>query len=328
MVDEEGDIKLMDMGLSKSLHEDVDGTQTGMLMGTPHYMSPEQADCRQDLDSRVDIYSLGATLYHMVTGSPPFPGTSIPEILTQVRTGAPLPASQRNPTLSAPTAALIERMMSRDRDLRPPDWETLIAELESILAEQFPNVDPNAAVEPADPPRRSRAGLLTFLILLLLALAAFDYWLFAEPGAAQALWKKYTDGVLPVPTNAVPPAAVVPMTSSNAVATLLEGGRPQDLVDLVSRRVSRFRTGDASPAVRALPGARIREIVDAMKSLDRQAGPYIRKGQYRDAATIYDSYTGPWARETAVLRGAAVRLLQDEAARMTNSLPAAATNAP
>ena len=327
MVDEGGDIKLMDMGLSKSLHEDVDGTQPGMLMGTPHYMSPEQADCRADLDCRCDIYSLGATLYHMVTGSPPYPGTSIPEILTQVRTGTPMPANQRNPTLSAPTAALIERMMSRDRDFRPPDWETLIAELETILAEQFPDAETLATEQTEKPPRKRRTGLLLFLFLLLAGFAGADYWLFTHPDEAQALRARLLDGTGPASSNTAA-AVAAPMTSSNAVATLLQGERPQDLLDLVSRRIGKYRPGDQHPAFRSLPGTRVREILDQMRNLDRQAAPYIRKGQYRDAAMIYDSYTGPWARETTVLRSAAVRLLQDEAARLTNSLPEAVTNGP
>lgn len=76
ILDEDGDPKLMDMGLSKSLNEDTGMTMAGSVMGTPNYMSPEQAHGEGELDCRSDMYSLGATLYHMLSGTMPFDGSS------------------------------------------------------------------------------------------------------------------------------------------------------------------------------------------------------------------------------------------------------------
>ena len=72
MLDGRGNAKLMDMGISKSMSENRDLTMTGMIIGTPYYMSPEQARADSELDSRSDIYALGATLYHMVSGEVPY----------------------------------------------------------------------------------------------------------------------------------------------------------------------------------------------------------------------------------------------------------------
>jgi serine/threonine-protein kinase len=70
-----GDVKVGDMGLAKTVGGPTTSlTQTGMMMGSPHYMSPEQAKGVKDIDFHADIYSLGCTLYHMLTGKPPYEG--------------------------------------------------------------------------------------------------------------------------------------------------------------------------------------------------------------------------------------------------------------
>ena len=70
-----GEVKLGDLGLAKSQGQSTAGaTMTGMVMGSPHYMSPEQARAVKEIDFRADIYSLGCTLYHMLIGRPPYEG--------------------------------------------------------------------------------------------------------------------------------------------------------------------------------------------------------------------------------------------------------------
>ncbi len=76
MLTSKGEVKLVDLGIAKRVDEDQSLTQTGQAVGTPHYISPEQIRGTRDVDARADIYSLGATLYHLVTGHTPFRGTS------------------------------------------------------------------------------------------------------------------------------------------------------------------------------------------------------------------------------------------------------------
>src|SRR5439155_18080006 len=72
----DGIAKLADLGMARETTDKVLArAEKGMTIGTPFYIAPEQIRGREDIDSRADIYSLGATLYHMVTGQPPFPGT-------------------------------------------------------------------------------------------------------------------------------------------------------------------------------------------------------------------------------------------------------------
>ncbi|MHA1571625.1 MAG: protein kinase domain-containing protein, partial [Alphaproteobacteria bacterium] len=81
MLDNDGTAKLADLGLAKEMDDAIDVTQSGAAMGTPHYMSPEQASDAKTADHRSDIYSLGCTLYHMISGEVPYPGESLFTIL-------------------------------------------------------------------------------------------------------------------------------------------------------------------------------------------------------------------------------------------------------
>ena len=74
MLTARGELKLVDLGIAKRIDEDQGLTQTGQAVGTPHYISPEQIRGVKDIDARADIYSLGATFYHLVTGHAPYKG--------------------------------------------------------------------------------------------------------------------------------------------------------------------------------------------------------------------------------------------------------------
>jgi len=132
MIDSDGTPKLMDMGLSKSLAEEKSLTTTGSITGTPYYMSPEQAKGDRSIDFRSDIYSLGATLYHLATGEVPFNGdTAINIIAKHITDPAPCPM-KANPQLSEACSNLIERMMAKNPKDRFATWEDVIAEIDRI----------------------------------------------------------------------------------------------------------------------------------------------------------------------------------------------------
>jgi len=78
---EDGEVKLGDLGLAKCAGQTQGLTITGHSMGTPHYISPEQVEAMKDVDLRADIYSLGCTLYHLLSGHPPFDGNSAVAIM-------------------------------------------------------------------------------------------------------------------------------------------------------------------------------------------------------------------------------------------------------
>ena len=99
------------------------------IVGTPTYMSPEQARGARDVDFRTDIYSLGATLYHMALGDLPFPASTPQETVVRVVAEAPRPPRAVFPDLSEPAAAVICRMMAKDAADRHASYAELKADL-------------------------------------------------------------------------------------------------------------------------------------------------------------------------------------------------------
>ena len=114
-----GAAKLCDRGLCRELGEDSTLTATGFVHCTPAYASPEQGRGRRDLDTRSDLYSLGATLYELLTGRPPFLGNSAGDYFIKHATEAPLPPAQRNPAVSPATNELVLRMLEKKPKRRP-----------------------------------------------------------------------------------------------------------------------------------------------------------------------------------------------------------------
>jgi serine/threonine-protein kinase len=127
-----GRLVLCDFGVARLLDDDALATQSGMVLGTPAYMAPEQA-LGHKVDERSDVYSLGATLYQMATGVPPFAGTSSAVIQDVIR-GRFTPPLRRNPTIGADLAAVIERAMAREPAARFPTARELGAALDAVAA--------------------------------------------------------------------------------------------------------------------------------------------------------------------------------------------------
>jgi serine/threonine protein kinase len=105
-------VKLTDFGLARSV-DDVGMTQSGLIAGTPQYMSPEQADGRA-VDHRSDLFSLGTVLYALCTGRPPFRGDTTLAVLRRVVETTPSPIRELNPEVPDGLAAIIDRLLAKD----------------------------------------------------------------------------------------------------------------------------------------------------------------------------------------------------------------------
>ncbi len=128
-----GVVKLVDFGLVKLVEDDLHLTQSGMLCGSPLYMSPEQAS-NQAMDGRTDLYSLGATYYALLAGKPPFTGTGVPQILLSHLT-APTPDPREvNPEIPEACVHIVNRAMSKKPHDRYATAAEMAADLEAILA--------------------------------------------------------------------------------------------------------------------------------------------------------------------------------------------------
>ena len=122
-------IKVLDFGVSKLCGDDIVDTGTGMTMGTPLYMAPEQMRSARNADSRSDIYSLGAILYYLVAAKPPFAAESLPELCLHVLNDPPAPLDGDRLGLPAQLIEAIERCLAKDPRARFADVGELAAEL-------------------------------------------------------------------------------------------------------------------------------------------------------------------------------------------------------
>ncbi|HLN31345.1 MAG TPA: protein kinase [Gemmataceae bacterium] len=174
-----GRAKIVDMGLARSLEPHIDGnlTQSGVTLGTFDYISPEQALEPREADVRSDIYSLGCTFYHMLTGTPPVPEGTAAKKLHHHQHIDPADPRQLNPEIPDELAALLARMMAKDPKARYQRPEELVQHL-AVLARKLGAITeiPDTIVfahPPLPTPSRVRPMAMTVAAVLgLIALVA------------------------------------------------------------------------------------------------------------------------------------------------------------
>jgi hypothetical protein len=162
-------VVLTDFGLARAA-DDASVTQSGVIAGTPQYMSPEQAR-GEAVGPRSDLFSLGSVLYAMCTGRPPFRAPNTMAVLRRVSDEPARPVREVNPAVPAPLAALIAKLHAKDPAKRYPSAAAVAAELERQLADlQTPPGRPTlpalAAGRPAAPRRRRWAAVAAAGLLL------------------------------------------------------------------------------------------------------------------------------------------------------------------
>jgi len=168
---EERRVLLMDFGIAKALAPDAAAarTQTGVVVGTPHYMSPEQASGERQLDARSDLYSLGVVAYQMLAGEVPFTGATVAAILMkQVGDEAP-PVTRRRPDCPADLAAAVQRCLAKAPEARWASADDLVRAL--TAADAPPTVElrrsgARAARGIPEPLHRFRIAVLTALAVV------------------------------------------------------------------------------------------------------------------------------------------------------------------
>ena len=147
MLTEDGVVKITDFGLAKAARSETQLTATGEVLGSPGYISPEQAQ-GAPLDARSDIYSLGATFFHLVTGKLPFEAPT-PVAMIVKHMNEPLRSPRAvNPAVPYPVASAIQKMMAKRPGERFQDYDALIRELERALATIGPEA--SGQTRPAD----------------------------------------------------------------------------------------------------------------------------------------------------------------------------------
>jgi len=139
MLTKDNVVKLADMGLAREVSDyKVAELEAGRAYGTPYYISPEQIRGEINIDFRADIYSLGATFYHMVVGRVPFEGTTPSAVMHKHLKEPLVPPDHLNTKLSAGVAEVVELMMAKKREERYPSTKELIIDLEAIAKGEAP----------------------------------------------------------------------------------------------------------------------------------------------------------------------------------------------
>jgi serine/threonine protein kinase len=134
MIDSTGRVRVTDLGLAKmTIKGMVELTQEFHTVGTPSYMSPEQIRSARDLDLRSDVYSLGATFYHLVVGHAPFSGSGPMDVVAKHLTEPLVPPIQCKHSLPQTLSSVICKMMAKSPDERYQDYESLASDLQNLL---------------------------------------------------------------------------------------------------------------------------------------------------------------------------------------------------
>ena len=145
-------------------------TATGIAVGTPAYMSPEQAAGSRDLDGRSDLYSLGCVLYEMLAGQPPFSGPTAESLVHQHLNASPRPVTEIRPAVPAAVAAALQRALAKN----PADRFNPVALFGEALGSQATTAATPVPVAPT--PRSHRARWVASVAVLVLALAGIAAW--------------------------------------------------------------------------------------------------------------------------------------------------------
>lgn len=133
LVTKKGAVKLADLGLAKAVdEEDMSLTQSGAGLGTPHYMAPEQARNAKHVDRRCDVYALGCTLYHFLTGKTPFAGGSLVELISNKEKGQFTAAHRVNSAVPERLSLMIDKAMAHDPKSRYQTCAEFVADLEGL----------------------------------------------------------------------------------------------------------------------------------------------------------------------------------------------------
>jgi serine/threonine-protein kinase len=333
LIDADGSVKVTDLGLATTIGAMTSLAPTEEIMGTPQFMSPEQIEGGVNLDCRTDIFSLGATVYQMLTGRMLFEGASDESVLDMQLKSQAADILDVVPALSSRIAWMTEKMLARKRQDRHADWAAVTADLARLMRKGYPappfpaagasvmkrsarRQKPQSAAPAATSPvagassRPTGDGVLrTILVIGLLAIVAGAFYMFSGSGRSSPP-PPVLPAPAPAPTRLTAPVPAAPDTERRASEMFAfatnwwqkNPSRYQEAIDQFDRVVRETQGSKYSlmalDSIRSVKQAREAAIREVMAKLKAAADALGAKKQYREAALLYESYSGVLAPET------------------------------
>ena len=260
-------IKLIDFGIARSQADGRGLTATGMMIGTPGYMSPEQARGVRDVDARADVFALGCVLFECMTGWNAFAGEHSIAVRTKILLAPPPPLRELCPEAPAPLIDLVHRMLAKTPDERPRDGHAVAEEL-GALGAMPPGPVRSTSTEEAQT-LVVRAGVASSGFIVLVAARADDPTP-QIPGAASAAIARAIE--------AIEPAARVIAIDHDVLVVRVPGGpdaRGRAQLALRCARACRAELPSQPIAIAALP-AEATVVRGARDAIDRAVDGLVR----------------------------------------------------
>jgi eukaryotic-like serine/threonine-protein kinase len=284
-------VKVVDFGISKSLRASDEAdepprlTQTGMVLGTPLYMSPEQARGDDELDARVDVYALGVIMYEATTGRVPFIGNNYLSVISQVLNEDAKPPREIRPELSEEFEALVLRAMSKDRSERYASAADLLNDITALLDDPTRSTERAKITGPRRKPApRSKSPLkiAVWVALIAVVIAAVVTTVVTLFGGSAAV-KQRNDTAIPPPP---------PVVDAGQAAVVVDAGPEVETMDVTftteppgaTVQVDGIERGTSPVTVKVVVGNHVTEVVASAPGYDDKA---IKFNSYVDKATSY-----------------------------------------
>jgi serine/threonine-protein kinase len=336
MVDADGTVKITDLGLARAIVSTKAREQEIEVLGTPAYMSPEQVTGQSDLDCRADIYALGATMYHMVTGHTLFADEKQEDVIMRNQLVATVPnPAHESLGLSHGFVLLLTKMLAKDRKYRQKDWKAVLADIRRVRERHEPvgpmppargstillpvsEADPvcwqamqdSAAAQcKAQAEQQGSFGVTRVMPLVAAVLViGLLVWCFVHGCALQGPARR----VAPAQPETVSAADVrcqEALAYARANPADWRGGLPR-LEAALQDEPQAALAGEANTLLEELRSRRETDLQGVCGPLGQQAQELERRGREQDALQLLEHYRGAYAAETADWRKEQARLMR------------------